>query len=87
LTVPAFVQLVGLEHDPFPLTPALSPRERENALQSLGEPMLGTFETPRCNPLSPRERGRVRGKWTLAGRTLRAWDLTLGHPSAIEFAA
>jgi hypothetical protein len=53
---------VGRARVPFPLTPILSLRERENGLQSLDEPgTLGTCEARGCDSLSLRERVRVRG--------------------------
>jgi hypothetical protein len=56
---------VGCEGDPFPLTPALSLRERENWCPACEEPKrLALFEDrPECS-LSPGERVGVRGKNT-----------------------
>src|SRR5205823_14232598 len=48
---------------PFPLTPALSPGERENRRPPFDKG--GLFETSRCRkccPLSPGERAGARGK-------------------------
>jgi hypothetical protein len=47
----------------FPLTPALSLRERGNSLQPVDKPgAIGCRKTVKVNSLSLRERAGVRGK-------------------------
>src|SRR2546426_162699 len=64
---------IGMGYAQFPLTPSLSPRERENGPPPLDHTRAGAAQLPSakhqadaCCSLSLRERVRVRGKYSLA---------------------
>src|SRR5437762_11964781 len=58
----------------FPLTPALSPRERENRSS-----VLRQSPAPLCPSLSPRERAGVRGKGLVEGQVISHFKKSLAR--------
>ena len=69
LAIPAITRHVGFGDDPFPLTPALSPRRGGPAARVKAKSQ--DLDSPRDGirfSLSPRERAGVRGKLTSALR-------------------
>ena len=84
-TVPVIVRHVGLERDPFLLTPALSPRRGSTIVRPAVDAERSDSSQDGIRfSLSPRERARVRGNGTAAWRPLFPWGSTSGYrPSAL----
>jgi hypothetical protein len=79
------VRHVGLERDPFLLTPALSPRRGSTIVRPAVDAERSDSSQDGIRfSLSPRERARVRGNGTAAWRPLFPWGSTSGYrPSAL----
>ena len=79
MTVLAIVWRVGLGYDPFPLTPALSLREREKRIPFRDESERSDYTPARGMGLPLLgERVGVRGNGTTVRRASFARDLTCG---------
>ena len=89
MRVPAVKGRVGFECDLFPLTPALSPKERETHLRV--RQVRGVSDSSsdwRTFSLSLGERAGVRGNGTSAYAMFCGWGLTSGNcPRACHLAA